>query len=61
MPSHPIVTLARAMNLLHTTKPTALKAIGALVKAGILHETTGKERDRVFAYRNYLQVLMRDT
>jgi Fic family protein len=58
---HPFVTLPLAMNLLETTKPTALKAIDALVRAGILHETTGKERDRVFAYHSYLQVLTRDT
>ncbi len=61
LPSHPMVTLARAMTVLNTTKPTALKAIGALVAAGILQETTGKERDRVFAYRRYLQVLTQDT
>jgi Fic family protein len=61
LPSHPMVTVPRAMTLLDTTKPTALKAIDALVRAGILHETTGKERDRVFAYHKYLQVLTRDT
>lgn len=59
--SNPMVTVPRAMMLLDTTKPTAQKAIDALVRAGILHETTGKERDRVFAYHMYLQVLTRDT
>jgi cell filamentation protein, protein adenylyltransferase len=60
LPNNPVVTLARVMTMLKTTKPTALKAIDALVKAGILHETTGKERDRVFAYEKYLQILTRD-
>ncbi len=58
---HPIVTLPLAMKLLKTTKPTAGKAIDALCKAGVLHETTGKQRDRVYAYGAYLKVLAEDT
>ena len=58
---HPIVTMPMSMELLKTTKPTASKAIDALCRAGILHEITGKRRDRVYAYRNYLKVLAEDT
>jgi len=61
LPTHPIVTLPTAMELLETTKPTAGKAINALRKAGILRETTGKQRDRVYAYHDYLNVLTEDT
>lgn len=61
LPKHPIVTLPLATELLETTKPTAIKAIKALEDAGILHETTGKRRDRVYAYRGYLDLLTRDT
>ncbi len=61
LPEHPIITLPRAINLLKTTKPTAGKAIDALCQAGILHETTGKKRDRVYAYDAYLKVLAEDT
>jgi len=61
LPSHPMVTLQTAMELLETTQPTAGKAIDALRKAGILNEITGKRRDRVYAYRAYLDVLARDT
>lgn len=61
LPEHPIVTLPRAMKLLKTTKPTAGKAIDALCKAGVLHEITGKQRDRVYAYDAYLKVLAEDT
>ena len=57
LPDHPIVTLPTAIELLKTTKPTASKAINALVAAGVLHETTGKQRDRVYAYHRYLRVL----
>jgi Fic family protein len=61
LPKHPIVTLPRAIELLETSKPTALKAIAALVDVGVLRETTGKQRDRVYAYHRYLEVLTRDT
>lgn len=61
LPDHPIVTLPRVIQLLKTTKPTAGKAIDALRRAGVLHETTGKQRDRVYAYGAYLKVLAEDT
>lgn len=61
LPEHPIITLPRTIELLKTTKPTAGKAIDALCKAGILGETTGRQRDRVYAYRSYLKVLAEDT
>jgi hypothetical protein len=43
------------------SKPTAIKAMDALQSAKILRETTGKKRDRVYAYQAYLQVLIEDT
>lgn len=61
LPKHPIVTLPLATELLATTTPTAIKAIKALEDAGILRETTGKQRDRVYAYRRYLDLLTKDT
>ena len=61
LPEHPVLTLPRTMELLATTKPTAGKAIESLCKAGILRETTGRKRDRVYAYRSYLDVLAEDT
>ncbi len=57
LPRHPIVTVASAMKLLETTKPTAGKAVELLVEAGVLVESTGKKRDRSFAYRAYLDRL----
>ena len=61
LPAHPIITLNHAIELLETTKPTAAKAIGILRTVGILRETTGKQRDRVYAYHDYLHVLTKDT
>jgi hypothetical protein len=45
------------MKLLETTKPTAGKAVELLTAAGVLAESTGKKRDRSFAYRAYLDRL----
>jgi Fic family protein len=61
LPTHPTVTLPRSTELLQTSKPTAVKAIDALQKAGVLHEITGKRRDRVYAYKAYLDLLAKDT
>jgi Fic family protein len=61
LPEHPMVTLPAVMALLKVTKPTAGKAIDALAAAGVLKETTGRRRDRVWAYDAYLKVLAEDT
>jgi Fic family protein len=61
LPRHPVVTLASVVRLLATTKPTAASAIAGLEKAGILSETTGRQRDRVFAYASYLKRLRSGT
>jgi Fic family protein len=57
LPMHPILTVAKTVQLLETTKPTATKAIAALVDAGVLREVSGRSRDRVFTYSKYLKSL----
>jgi cell filamentation protein, protein adenylyltransferase len=61
LPRKPIVTIASARELLGSTRPTAARSIRTLMKAGILHETTGRKRDRSFAYRAYLKGLQTGT
>ncbi len=61
LPEHPVVTLARTVSLLETTKPTASKAIKALVDVGVLVESTGKRRDRAYNYSAYLDLLRTGT
>lgn len=46
LPRHPIVTSTSVKKLVETTKPTAGRTIDLLVAAGVLVETTGKQRDR---------------
>ncbi|MEK6701506.1 MAG: Fic family protein [Planctomycetota bacterium] len=60
LPEHPVVTVPRVAKLLKITAPTARKAVEIAVEAGVLRETSGKQRDRVFAYHKYLQILTGD-
>lgn len=61
LPQNPILTIASAMKLLDTTRPTAAKAVTALVDAGVLVESSGKQRDRSFSYHLYLDSLKEGT
>ena len=60
LPSNPVLTVPRACELLSITAPPARKAIEQLEQLGVLHETTGKQRDRVYAYEAYLATLTDD-
>ncbi len=60
LPSNPIVTVPNATKLLGTTAPTARKAVEVLERIGVLRETSGRQRDRVYAYQAYLQALTAD-
>jgi len=57
LPSNPVVTVPRASSLLGMTAPPARKAIQLLEEIGVLRETTGKQRDRAYAYHAYLDLL----
>ncbi|MFN0056094.1 MAG: hypothetical protein ACKV0T_28440 [Planctomycetales bacterium] len=58
---HPMLTLAAVTKLLRTTKPTVIKALDVLSRAGVLKEITGRRRDRVYAYAAYLKILDENT
>ena len=57
LPECPMITLANAVDLIGSSKPTTGKPIDALCQAGVLLEITGRKRDRIYAYRAYLDVL----
>jgi len=61
LPMHPVVTIPAVVKLLKTTKPTAGKAVQVLDNLGVLAETSGKQRDRRFAYAAYLEKLRAGT
>ncbi len=60
LPSNPMVTVPSATKLLDSTAPTARKAIEVLETIRVLRETSGRQRDRVYAYHSYLQALTAD-
>src|SRR5690606_10929863 len=57
----PVVTIQAASRELGLTFPVASKSIDHLATLGIVHETTGKRRNRAFAYRAYLDILDQGT
>lgn len=61
LPSRPIISAPWVVEAFSTTKPTAGRAIEALEAAGILVETSGRKRDRVYAYEAYLDRLRTGT
>ena len=61
LPQNPVVTVKSTVKICKTTKPTAAKAIGSLCDAGILREISGRSRDRIYEYSEYLAVLRKGT
>lgn len=57
----PIISVPAGAYALSLSAPTIRKSINHLVDLGLLEEITGKERDRLFAYREYLDTLARGT
>jgi Fic family protein len=45
------------VQVLNMTAPTARKSILHLVELGVLEEVSGKKRDKIYVYRNYLDIL----
>jgi Fic family protein len=57
----PITTIQAAANALKLSYPTITAALELLASAGIVHEITGKRRNRLFAYSKYLALLDKGT
>ena len=57
----PVVSVPTAAKALSLSAPTVRKSINHLVELEILSETTGKQRDRVFAYKAYMKTLSEGT
>jgi len=53
----PQVTVSLIASSLSMALPTARSAINNLVKLGILEEISGKKRERVYVYREYVKLL----
>ena len=58
--NRPIVSIKDIAKIMNTTFPTASDIAAKLVESGILNELTGKERGRLFAYKDYLDILKQE-
>ena len=61
MQSRPVVTIQTVADSLNTSFPTAGVALQKLSELGIVRETTGKRRGRIYTYSDYLAILERGT
>jgi Fic family protein len=61
MQRRPITSVPQASQSLGVSTPTATKAIATLEKRGIIHEITGQNYRKLYAYRSYLDILHADT
>ena len=59
--SHPIIDISKTASALELSFNTVSNAVERLVNLGILVSTKNASRNRVFAYKEYLEILRRDT
>jgi Fic family protein len=57
----PIIGIVPASKQLKVTHPTVMKALANLQELKIVHEITGRQRGRLFAYSRYMTILNRGT
>ena len=58
---NPIVSIPATAQKIGVSAPTVAKSLDYLVRLGILRETTGRERHRLFVYEPYLAILNEGT
>lgn len=58
---HPVTDVKKVSEYCKITYPTAAKSLKYLVNLGIIKEVTGKSRNKIYSYQNYLNVLNKDT
>ena len=59
--AHPIIDISKTSIALKLTFNTTSKAIKRLINLGILVSTKNTSRNRIFAYKEYLDILRRNT
>ena len=55
--TRPIATIASLSSQTGLSMPTATKAIQALEDEGLVRETTGRRRGRIYMYREYMDIM----
>jgi Fic family protein len=61
MQKKPVLNISKAAASLGLSAPTVTGALKQLVKLGIVQETTGRQRGRIYAYQQYLKIVSAGT
>lgn len=59
--AYPLLNTAECKNRTNLSSPTVNNTFKLLTELGIITEVTGRQRDRIFAYTDYLAILNEDT
>ena len=59
--ANPLFSIKNAAREMKVSFPTASSAVARMSNAGILRESSGKRRDRLFLYENYLDILNQES
>jgi Fic family protein len=59
--THPILSIAKAAEQIGITFPTVASSRDHMQRLGIMRETNGRPRHRLFMYQNYLDILNEGT
>jgi Fic family protein len=59
--ANPLFSIKNAAREMTVSFPTTSSAVARMSKAGILRESSGKRRDRLFLYENYLDILNQES
>jgi Fic family protein len=59
--ANPLFSIKNAAREMKMSFPTASSAVARMTDAGILRESSGKRRGRLFLYENYLDILNQDS
>ena len=59
--THPILSIASGAAQIGITFPTVASALEHMQRLGIMRETTGKQRSRLYTYQSYLDILNEGT
>ena len=58
---HPVISIPKAAEALGLSQPTVTSCLSRMEELGLVRELTGKKTWRLFAYREYLDLLSEGT